>query len=277
MIRLFVNGTLAAGAAVEVSAEQSHFLANVMRVKSGDRLAIFNGVDGEWEASVDALGKRDMRLLAGVKMRDQTVGPDLDLIVALVKRSRLETIVEKATELGALRLRPVITERTNADHTNVTRLRSIATEAAEQCGRLDIPGVFEPVKLKAMLEGWDGARQLMFCDEAGDATPAAQVMAAGKPGPWAILIGPEGGFSPLERAPNTSPWDGGAGLSGAANSARRHRGDRGDDPMAVDARRLAEGVSFRGVEVHEARPQVSRIGNGAGSGRWPRRCATTAP
>jgi 16S rRNA (uracil1498-N3)-methyltransferase len=200
VIRLFVRGDLASGAAVPLTPEQSHFLANVMRLKSGDRLAVFNGRDGEWEASVDSLGKRAPRLVAGTRLRAQTTSPDLDLIVALVKRSRLETIVEKAAELGARRVRLVITGRTNADHTNVARLTSIAVEAAEQCGRLDVPEILEPVKLAAVLEGWDGRRGLVFCDEAGDAAPAARALASTQGASWAVLIGPEGGFSPHERA-----------------------------------------------------------------------------
>jgi 16S rRNA (uracil1498-N3)-methyltransferase len=200
LIRLFVSAALADGADVETSEEQSHFLGNVMRCKRGDRLAVFNGCDGEWEASIDALGKRETRLIVGARLRDQTAGPDLDLIVALVKRSRLETIVEKATELGVRRIRLVITERTNADHTNVARLRLIAVEAGEQCGRLEIPELLEPVKLEKVLDRWDEGRRLMFCDEAADAAPAAPVLASAERGAWAILIGPEGGFSVSERA-----------------------------------------------------------------------------
>lgn len=199
MIRLFVSGALAPGAIILVTAEQAHFLGHVMRLKSGDRLAVFNGFDGEWEASVDVLGKREARLAARALMRDQAIGPDLDLIVALVKRTRLETIVEKAVELGARRIRPVITERTNADHTNIGRLRSIAVEAAEQCDRLDVPTILEPVKLATLLEGWEDGRRLMFCDEAGDAAPAARALASADATRWAVLIGPEGGFSPSER------------------------------------------------------------------------------
>jgi 16S rRNA (uracil1498-N3)-methyltransferase len=200
VIRLFVSGSLAAGVSVAVTPEQSHFLANVMRLRSGDRLAVFNGVDGEWEASVEVLGKRKTRLQVGTLLRGQACEPDLELVVALVKRTRLETIVEKATELGARRLRLVITERTNADHTNVARLRSIAIEATEQCGRLGAPDVLEPAKLTSVLDGWDRDRRLMFCDEAGDAAPAAKALTSADQGPWAILIGPEGGFSPTERA-----------------------------------------------------------------------------
>jgi len=144
--------------------------------------------------------------------RPQAQGPDLDLLIALVKRNRLETIVEKATELGARRIRPVITRRTQADHTNVSRLQAIATEAAEQTGRLEIPQVLEPAKLERLLDDWPADRRLMFCDEAGDdpdaqwggaegrARPALEALRGTAPGPWALLIGPEGGFAPEERA-----------------------------------------------------------------------------
>jgi 16S rRNA (uracil1498-N3)-methyltransferase len=134
--------------------------------------------------------------------RPQTTGSDLDLVVALVKRGRLETIVEKAAELGARRVRLVLTERTNADHARVERLAAIATEAAEQTGRLDVPEIVAPVKLDRLVEGWDDARRLLFCDEAGDAPPmleALEALEARDAGAWAILIGPEGGFSPRER------------------------------------------------------------------------------
>ena len=134
-------------------------------------MAVFNGRDGEWRATVAGLGKRKMGLTALSRTRPQASGPDLDLIIALVKRARLETIVEKAAELGARRVRPVTTERTNADHTRVERLRAIATEAAEQTGRLDVPQVAEPLKLEKLLADWEPGRRLLFCDEAGDAPP----------------------------------------------------------------------------------------------------------
>jgi 16S rRNA (uracil1498-N3)-methyltransferase len=200
VIRLFVSDALAPNETIALGVEQSHFLVNVMRLKSGDPLTVFNGADGEWEAKIDFMGKRETRLLIGDMLRDQRPTADLDLIAALVKRSRLETIVEKATELGARRIRLVITERTNADHTNIARLRSIAIEAAEQCGRLDVPDISEPAKLAPVLSDWDDGRRLMFCDEAGDAPPAARALAAAEAGPWAILIGPEGGFSSAERS-----------------------------------------------------------------------------
>ena len=199
MIRLFVTGDLAPGALVAVTAEQTHYLGNVMRLKGGDRLRVFNGRDGEWKATVAGVVKRQARLIADSRLREQAAGPDLDLIVALVKRTRMDVIAEKAAELGARRLRPVITERTNADHTNIGRLRAIALEATEQTGRLDIPEIMEPAKLGVVLDGWDSGRRLMFCDEAGDAAPATQALTAANGLSWAILIGPEGGFSPAER------------------------------------------------------------------------------
>ncbi|MGE5565385.1 MAG: 16S rRNA (uracil(1498)-N(3))-methyltransferase [Parcubacteria group bacterium] len=197
MIRLFVTDALTAGAQVAPSADQARYLTAVMRLSVGDEVALFNGRDGEWLARVAEVSKRGCLLEVGEQTRPQQVGPDLDLVVALVKRNRLETIVEKAAELGARRVRLVVTRRTNADHTNVGRLQAIATEAAEQTGRLDVPEVVEPVKLEKLLDGWEASRRLMFCDEGGEAKPALQALA--EDGPWAVLIGPEGGFAPEER------------------------------------------------------------------------------
>lgn len=198
MIRLFVPQDLSGGAELALDDGQSRYLAAVMRAKAGDELRVFNGRDGEWRALVAQVGKRAVTLQIIDPARPQGQGPDLDLVIALVKRAPLETIVEKAAELGVRRIRPVVTERTNADHTRVDRLRAIATEASEQTGRLDVPEVQEPVKLEKLLAAWEPARRLLFCDEAGDARPVLEVL-AGAGGPWAILIGPEGGFSPKER------------------------------------------------------------------------------
>lgn len=199
MIRLFVNADLAPGAEIALDEGQSRYLAAVMRLSPGDMLLAFNGRDGEWRAAVAAVSKRAVTLQAHEQVRPQAAGPDLDLVIALVKRARLETIVEKAAELGAARVRPVITERTNADHTRVDRLQAIAAEAAEQTGRLDVPTVAEPVKLDRLIGDWDPARKLLFCDEAGDAKPVLEALVDAPRGAWAILIGPEGGFSPTER------------------------------------------------------------------------------
>ena len=233
MIRLLVTGDLAAGAEVAPSPEQGRYLATVMRLKPGDPLLLFNGRDGEWLATLSAVEKRGVRIKVESATRPQAFPPDLDLVVALVKRARLETIVEKATELGVRRIRLLITRRTNADHTNLARLSAIAAEAAEQTRRLDAPLLQAPQKLEPMLREWDSARSLVFCDEAGDdpdqpwggpagrAGPALQVLdpghfaadhaaqqsggagagfAAQHSRPAAVLIGPEGGFDPEERA-----------------------------------------------------------------------------
>ena len=201
MIRLHVPDPLYAGAAIAPTAEQARYLVSVMRLSVGDELALFNGRDGEWRALLIEAAKRGCRLEAKEQTRGHAVGPDLELIVALVKRARLETIVEKAAELGARRVQPVITRRTNADHTNVGRLQAIAVEASEQTGRLDVPQVLAPVRLEALLEAWPEGRRLMFCDEAGDARPVIEALApfAGAAEPFSLLIGPEGGFAPEER------------------------------------------------------------------------------
>jgi 16S rRNA (uracil1498-N3)-methyltransferase len=196
MIRLHVPQPLSAGSAVAPTLDQSRYLTQVMRLKAGDPLLVFNGVDGEWRCVVAEVLKKGVILRAEEKARPQTYGPDLELIVAVVKKARVETIVEKAAELGAKRVRLAITQRTNADRIRLDRLDAIAEEAAEQTGRLDVPAIDEPLKLETMLDAWEDGRQLMFCDETGGAPVAAAVTLSG---PWAILIGPEGGFSPEER------------------------------------------------------------------------------
>jgi 16S rRNA (uracil1498-N3)-methyltransferase len=200
LIRLYVAEPLMAGPLVVTRPEQAHYLVNVMRLQTGDELRMFNGRDGEWRARLSAASKRACQLEVTERTRAQQTGPDLDLVVALVKRTRLETIVEKAAELGARRVRLAITERTNAERTRVERLQAIAVEAAEQTGRLDVPEVVEPRKLDRLLADWPAQRPLMFCDEAGEAPPALVALAGRGGGPWALLIGPEGGFSPTERA-----------------------------------------------------------------------------
>jgi 16S rRNA (uracil1498-N3)-methyltransferase len=199
MIRLFVPLPLSANAALPLAIDQSHYLTNVMRQPLGASLAVFNGADGEWSAVIEQAGKRGLVLRAVECIRAQTATPDLDLVVAVVKRSRLETIVEKATELGCRCIRLVLTERTNAERIRVDRLAAIAVEASEQTGRLDVPDVLEPVKLAKLLDGWDAKRQLLFCDEGGDAKPVIEAVSGLGGQPWAVLIGPEGGFSPAER------------------------------------------------------------------------------
>ena len=215
MIRLFVTQPLASGAEIVPEAAQAHYLLNVMRLKPGAELLLFNGRDGEWRAVLIEADKRRCRLQAASLTRPQAAPPDLELAVALVKRARLETIIEKAAELGCRRVRLVLTRRTNADHARIERLRAIAAEASEQTGRLDVPEVCEPVKLERLLDEWPGKRRLMFCDEAGDDPEAPWGGDSGRARPvigsllpraggeetagWTILIGPEGGFDPAER------------------------------------------------------------------------------
>ena len=197
MIRLHVASSLTPAAAVAPTLDQSRYLTQVMRLKAGDDLLAFNGRDGEWRCTVAEVLKKGVILRAEEQVRPQTFGPDMELIVAVVKKARVETIVEKAAELGARRVRLVLTKRTNADRIRLDRLDAIAEEAAEQTGRLDVPAVDDPIRLDALLDGWEADRRLMFCDETGGA-PAVSALAAAGAGPWSILIGPEGGFSPEE-------------------------------------------------------------------------------
>lgn len=197
MIRLHVHGDLKAAAPVAPTLDQSRYLTQVMRLKAGDDLLVFNGRDGEWRCTVADVLKKGVILRAEEQVRPQTLGPDLELIVAVVKKARVETIVEKAAELGVRRVRLVLTKRTNADRIRLDRLDAIAEEAAEQTGRMDVPVVDDPIKLDALLDGWETGRRLMFCDETGGAPAVSSLRDAGE-GPWSILIGPEGGFSPEE-------------------------------------------------------------------------------
>ena len=192
MIRLFVADDLKAGGEVVPTPGQAHYLTAVMRLGAGDELLVFNGRDGEWRTRLVEVAKRGCRLLALTRERRQTSGPDLDLIVALVKRPRLETIVEKAAELGARRVAPIVTSRARPGRPNIARLSAIAIEAAEQSERLTIPAIHPPQALRALLAAWPADRPLAAAIErAAGAPPDRQA---------ALLVGPEGGFSPTERA-----------------------------------------------------------------------------
>jgi 16S rRNA (uracil1498-N3)-methyltransferase len=198
MIRLFVPSDLDQGAALAPSLDQSRYLTQVMRLKAGDAVHVFNGADGEWRCTIAEVLKKGVVLRAEARVRDQITPPDVHLLIATVKKSALEFAVEKATELGAARIRLVTTARTQPQHLRLDRLDAIAEESAEQTGRLDVPPVDAPQKLDTLLADWDPTRRLMFCDETGGAPAVAALGQAGG-GPWAILIGPEGGFSPEER------------------------------------------------------------------------------
>lgn len=199
MIRLFISHDLSVGVELALDHGQSHYLASVMRQGVGDEVALFNGRDGEWRAAITVVTKRAVGLKAVEQTRPQHVGPDLMLIVAVIKRGPLETIVEKATELGVRSIQLMITDRTTTYQARVDRLTSIAIEAAEQTGRLDVPDIAEPMKLDRLI-GWGVERHVLFCDEAGDAQPVVDALASyAKAERWAVMIGPEGGFSPAER------------------------------------------------------------------------------
>jgi 16S rRNA (uracil1498-N3)-methyltransferase len=200
--RLFVESDLGAGGVVAATPEQTNYLCNVLRLKDGAPVLLFNGRDGEWRAVLGARSKRALALNVEAQTRPQEGGPDIDYLFAPLKRSRLDYMVQKATEMGVARLRPVLTRRTIAERVNVDRLAANAIEAAEQCGILRVPSVAPPEKLSAVLADWDTRRRLIFCDE--DAETASPLAALGNAGdgspPLALLIGPEGGFAPEERA-----------------------------------------------------------------------------
>lgn len=199
MTRLHIPQPLSVGAALAPTLDQSRYLTQVMRLKAGDEVRVFNGTDGEWRCSLAEVLKKGVVLRAEEKLRDQIPPPDVHLLIATVKKAALEFAVEKATELGAARIRLVTTARTQPQHLRLDRLDAIAEESAEQTGRLDVPPVDEPEKLDAILDGWGASRRLMFCDETGG-EPALKALAAFAPAhPWGILIGPEGGFTPGER------------------------------------------------------------------------------
>ncbi|MFO1107409.1 MAG: 16S rRNA (uracil(1498)-N(3))-methyltransferase [Amaricoccus sp.] len=200
-IRLFVEADLGPGAMVALTRDQAHYLFAVMRLGSGGRVSLFNGRDGEWLAEVAEAGRASGRLAVAEPGQAQRRPPDLTLHFAPIKKARTDFIVEKATELGCARIQPVFTRHTNSERLRLDRLRAHAIEAAEQCGETYVPELAEPVKLDRLLDGWDPARRLVFCDESREARPAAEMLAAEAPGgPWAILIGPEGGFAPEEAA-----------------------------------------------------------------------------
>jgi 16S rRNA (uracil1498-N3)-methyltransferase len=197
-IRLFVASPLANGAAVDLGQEQAHYLKNVMRLGEGDSVALFNGSDGEFRARIDCFGKRAANLIVEEQTRAQQPEPDLWLVFAPIKRARIDYLVEKATELGASALVPVITRHTHVERLNLDRLRAHAIEAAEQSERLTVPRIEEPRALDDVLAAWHASRRIMLCDESGTAPPVVQALAGQSAVAWAVLIGPEGGFAETE-------------------------------------------------------------------------------
>ena len=196
--RLFVATPLAKGEMVTVEGNQAHYLAKVMRLGAGDVAILCDDVTGEWAAQALSVGKREVVLDPVELLRPREPVPDFWLCAALLKKDRFDLVLEKASELGVRRIRPVLARRCVADKLNLDRARAILTEAAEQCARSALPELAEPVKLEALLREWPAKRALFFADELGG-EPAAAAFAA-NPGPAALLIGPEGGFDDAERA-----------------------------------------------------------------------------
>ena len=193
--RLFVDFPLAPDAAPMIDGPAAHYLLNVMRMKAGDPILLFDNISGEWLAVVADAAKRSLALRVERQTREIEQVPDLWLCFAPVKKARLDWIIEKATELGISRLQPVITERTIVERIKGERIEAQIIEACEQCGRTALPTLAEPVKLPQLLTDWPANRALLFADEAGG-IPLAKVEA---PAPAAILTGPEGGFTDRER------------------------------------------------------------------------------
>lgn len=198
LARLYIDAALTAGAHIDLPKTQAHYIATVMRKSEGDAVRLFNGRDGEWRADIVSASKKGVTLSVNTHLRTCSPMLDIWLLFAPVKRARTDFMIEKATELGAAQIHPVITARTQFPKLRLDRMQTQVIEAAEQTERLDIPDVFEPVKLDKLLADWDAGRTLLFADEAGDGQSAFEA-AQSLSGPAAILIGPQGGFTDTER------------------------------------------------------------------------------
>ncbi|PWG01902.1 16S rRNA (uracil(1498)-N(3))-methyltransferase [Sphingosinicella humi] len=194
--RLYVEAALSENAALTLDGAPANYLANVLRLGPGGQVKLFDDRTGEWLAEISEAGRKRIALRVVSHLRERETVPDLWLLFAPIKRGRIDWIAEKATELGVARLVPVLTQRTIVDRVNTERLRAHMVEAAEQCERTALPELAEPQKLDALLAAWPAERTLFFADEQGGAPLAA----AARPGPAAILIGPEGGFTDAEGA-----------------------------------------------------------------------------
>lgn len=197
--RLYVEAATRAGAVVECTPSQANYLGNVLRLGVGNTVLVFNGADGEWLAEITSAKRGACLLTAREQVRPQSGGPDIHYLFAPLKKARLDYMVQKATEMGVAALRPVMTRRTNAERVNVERMRANVVEAAEQCGILRLPKVFEPEKLGEALRDWQEERALIFADEVAPAASPLDALGGVPRGPLALLIGPEGGFDPAER------------------------------------------------------------------------------
>jgi 16S rRNA (uracil1498-N3)-methyltransferase len=198
--RLFLRDDLAARNRIEAEREQANYLLNVLRLKDGDPILVFNGRDGEWRARIAEASRKGCILVIDEKTREQTPLPDLHYLFAPLKHARLDYMVQKAVEMGAGRLCPVLTQFTQVSRVKTERMKANVIEAAEQCGVFAIPEVDELRKLSEVLNGWDSKRRLFFCDEAAPTASPVNALKGLPRGPAALLIGPEGGFSDAERS-----------------------------------------------------------------------------
>ncbi|CUX33841.1 16S rRNA (uracil(1498)-N(3))-methyltransferase [Agrobacterium genomosp. 13] len=199
MQRLFVETPLDAGAAQEATTEQFNYLANVLRMTDGAEILLFNGRDGEWKARLSFPSRKKIALIPLEQTRPQPPAPDLHYLFAPLKVGRMDYLVQKAVEMGAGLLQPVMTQHVQGKIHNTEKLRANAIEAAEQCGILSLPEVAEPVKLRDMLETWPRDRRIIYCDEGDAGQNPLPVLQSIKERRLALLVGPEGGFSEEER------------------------------------------------------------------------------
>jgi 16S rRNA (uracil1498-N3)-methyltransferase len=197
--RLYVRTPLAAGARIALDRAQANYLTNVLRLGERDTILVFNGSDGEWCAHLEQEGRRQSCLIVELTTRGQTPASDLVYIFAPLKQARLDYMVQKAVEMGAGRLRPVVTQHTQIRKINRARMEANAIEAAEQCGILSLPAIDDLVTLEKLIDTWDSSRRLIFCDEGEESADPVAILSALGPGPLAVLVGPEGGFSEHER------------------------------------------------------------------------------
>jgi 16S rRNA (uracil1498-N3)-methyltransferase len=202
--RLFIDTAMREGEAPELSREQANYLLNVLRLTPGSDVLVFNGRDGEWHARIEMAGKKSVRLALGERTREQTTPGDLHYLFAPLKHARLDYMVQKAVEMGASRLAPVMTRHTQAERVNLERMHANAIEAAEQCGILSVPDVAPVAKLDAVIRDWKPDRLLIFCDEDAPVKDPAAALSSARGGlagpiPVTVLIGPEGGFADEER------------------------------------------------------------------------------
>jgi 16S rRNA (uracil1498-N3)-methyltransferase len=198
--RLYVTAPLEEDAVVALERAQAHYLTNVLRLKDGHGVLVFNGSDGEWSATIEA-GKRAVALRIVGKTRAQTAALDLHYLFAPLKSARLDYMVQKAVEMGVSRLQPVLTRHGQVARVNAERMRANAIEAAEQCGILSLPEIAPPIGLARIIAEYEPKRHLVFCDEDAEiADPLAALGGVPRHSPLAVLVGPEGGFAGDERA-----------------------------------------------------------------------------